>query len=57
VESSIIQATVVCENLLDAEVAAKLCFMNNGLDPEFKKTASVYSTIFVGKSGKITVNQ
>jgi thiamine biosynthesis lipoprotein len=57
VESSMIQCTVVCNNLLDAEVLAKLCFMNHALDPEFKKSANVHSTILVGKNGKITVNQ
>lgn len=32
VESAIIQATVVTKNCLDAEVAAKLCFFDNGLE-------------------------
>jgi thiamine biosynthesis lipoprotein len=57
VESSIIQATVVSENLLDAEVAAKLCFMENHLNEDFKKMAMIYLTILVDKNGKVTVEQ
>jgi thiamine biosynthesis lipoprotein len=55
VESSIIQATVVSENLLDAEVAAKLCFMENHDNEEFFKMAKVYLTILVDKNGHIKV--
>ncbi|MDP4154848.1 MAG: FAD:protein FMN transferase [Bacillota bacterium] len=57
VECSIIQATVVSENLLDAEVAAKLCFMEHHVNEEFKKMAKVYLTILVDKNGDIEVQR
>jgi FAD:protein FMN transferase len=53
VESSIIQATVVSENLLDAEVAAKLCFMEDHENEEFLKMERVNLTILVDKNGNI----
>jgi thiamine biosynthesis lipoprotein len=55
VESSIIQATVVSENLLDAEVAAKLYFMEDPDIEEFLKMARVNLTILVDKNGNIKV--
>lgn len=57
VKSSIIQATIVSENLLDAEVAAKLCFMENNDNEEFKKSAKIYLTTLVDKTGKIMVEK
>lgn len=52
-ESPIIQATVVCENLLDAEVTAKLCFMED--TTEIKKSINIYSFLLVDKTGKINL--
>jgi thiamine biosynthesis lipoprotein len=52
VESPIIQATVVSENCLDAEVAAKLCFMVNPF--EWKKITNAYKILLVDQDRKIT---
>ncbi|WP_256236646.1 FAD:protein FMN transferase [Bacillus sp. EB600] len=52
VESPIIQATVFSENCLDAEVAAKLCFMVNPF--EWKKITNTYKLLLVDQDGKIT---
>jgi thiamine biosynthesis lipoprotein len=57
VKSSIIQATVVSDNLLDAEVAAKICFMESDVYEEFIKTAKIYLSILIDKNGKVTVEQ
>lgn len=58
VESSLIQATVLTQNCLDAEVCAKLCFMKNKNERTelLKKISSTYSYLLVANNGKIVVS-
>lgn len=55
VESNIIQATVISDNCLDAEVAAKLCFMEeeSNLKERLKILNPTCSFLLVNKNGKI----
>lgn len=56
VESSIIQATAIATNCLDAEVAAKLCFMFNERDlvHQLRKLGNIHSLLLVDKAGSIS---
>lgn len=55
VNSDLIQATVITENCVDAEVMAKLCFMVNEeeLDPLLNSINPSYTLLLVTKDGKI----
>ncbi|WP_235714551.1 FAD:protein FMN transferase [Neobacillus dielmonensis] len=57
VETDIIQATVITGNCLDAEIMAKLCFMeqDQALSQVLRTINPVYSSVLVSKSGKITL--
>lgn len=55
VDSSVIQATVAAENCLDAEAAAKICFMVKvkDLENELKKFGTIHSYLLVHRDGTI----
>ncbi|MDR6998477.1 FAD:protein FMN transferase [Neobacillus niacini] len=55
VESNIIQATVTTENCLNAEVAAKLCFMTEkpSIEKQLKMFTKNFSVLLVRQDGKI----
>lgn len=57
VDSNIIQATVIAENCLDAEVGAKLCFMEKGqnLTNQLKNITPTCSFLLVNTEGKVTM--
>lgn len=58
VDTEIIQATVVTSNCLDAEVGAKLCFMENGsaLNKLLAKVNPNYKAVLVNKNGDIQIS-
>lgn len=55
-ESSFIQATVVADNCLDAEVAAKLCFLvrEKDLVQQMKNVGTIFSLLLINQDGKIS---
>ncbi|WP_462411791.1 FAD:protein FMN transferase [Neobacillus sp. Marseille-QA0830] len=57
VDSDLIQATVITKNCVDAEVMAKMCFMekDSTLNKLLKSIQPAYSLILVRNSGKITI--
>lgn len=59
VQSNIVQATVVATNCVEAEVAAKLCFMMKAgeRDAFFLKHFPAVRTFLVNKKGEIQVNE
>ncbi len=59
VDSTVIQATVVAENCLDAEAAAKICFMvkEDDLENELKRIGPIHSYLLVHKDGHITAKK
>lgn len=58
VESGIIQATVITTDCLDAEVMAKLCFMEEGkeLQDLLQQLNPVYSVLTIDKENRISVD-
>lgn len=58
VESEIIQATVITSNCLDAEVGAKLCFMETGaaLEQQLTKLNLNYKYVLVNRNGDVIIS-
>lgn len=59
VKTSLIQATVVTDDCLDAEVAAKLCFMvdDNDLENQLQRYVTIHSLLLVDQDGNISHHQ
>lgn len=59
VQSDLVQATVMTTSCMEAEVAAKLCFMINANEREvfFTKHFPAVRTVLVNQHGKIQVNE
>lgn len=56
VETDIVQATVITEHSIDAEVGAKVCFMANGtIDSVLSNICQKYSFVLVKAGGKIEI--
>lgn len=58
VKTDIIQATVITENCLDAEVAAKLCFMEKDkkLEENIRKFVQNFKCVLVNEQGRILIS-
>ena len=57
VDTGIVQATVVTSNCLDAEVCAKLCFMENGpaLKELLTNISTNYKAVLIQRDGKLII--